>query len=215
MSGSSSAVQAVPPLDEGLELLDRAVAWTRLCLQRVTPARLRSATPCSRWDLGELLTHMDDSLCALQSAADVGHVTLTSTEPDDAAHPVLGVKRRACALLGAWAANDGAELVSIAGSPLAARTLVTAGALEITVHGWDVARACGCELPIPAALADALLPLVPQLVSEVDRGTRFGPVVAVPPWAASGDRLVAALGRDPWCSPTRHPQSPVWSRFER
>ena len=37
-----------------------------------------------------------------------------------------------------------------------------------------------------------------DLVSEADRGSRFERAVAVPPWASPGDRLVAALGREPW-----------------
>lgn len=198
MSGNLAGVQPGPPSNAALELLDRAVAYTRLCLQRVTPDSLHGPTPCNRWDLAALLAHLEDSVRTLQAAAEVGHVSLTPTAAGDAEHAVQSVKWRAGALLGAWAMNDGAEVVFVAGRPLAAGTLISTGALEIAVHGWDVARACGCELPIPSALAGALLPLVPLLVSEVDRGTRFAPVVAVPPWASPGDRLVAALGRDPW-----------------
>ncbi len=200
MAGDLSVSQPLPPLPDALELLERAVSYARLSLQWVVPAALGNPTPCSSWDLAQLLVHMDDSLRALQAAADVGRVTMTPAAPDDPDHPVVSLKWRACALLGAWSANDGAELVSVAGSPLAAQTLVAAGALEIAVHGWDVARACGDELPIPGALAQALLPLLPHVVAEPDRGTRFAQVVAVPPWASTGDRLVAALGRDPWCS---------------
>ncbi len=199
MAEKPSAARPLPPLTDVLELLERSVSYTRVSLQEVTSDALRAPTPCSRWDLGELLAHLDDSLRTLQVAADVGRVTMTPAEPDDPDHLVLSLKWRACALLGAWTANDGAELVSVAGSPLAARTLVAAGALEVAVHGWDVARACGSELPLPGALAEALLPLARHLVSDLDRGTRFAPVVTVPPWAAPGDRLVAALGRDPWC----------------
>ncbi len=200
MAGNPSVSQPLPRLTDALELLERAVSYARGSFQGVVPASLDASTPCSSWDLAQLLVHMDDSLRTLQAAADVGRVTMTPVAPDDPDHPVASLKWRACALLGAWSANDGAELVSVAGSPLTAQTLVAAGALEIAVHGWDVARACGGELPIPGALAEALLPLVPHLVSELDRGTRFASAVAVPPWASPGDRLVAVLGRDPWGS---------------
>ncbi|MGA9345198.1 MAG: TIGR03086 family metal-binding protein, partial [Nocardioidaceae bacterium] len=174
MAGNRSVSQPLPPLTDALELLERAVSYARVSFHAVVPASLGAPTPCSRWDLGRLLVHMEDSLCTLQAAADVGQVAMIPAEPDDPDHPVVSLKWRACALLGAWSAHDGAELVSVAGSPLAAQTLVAAGALEIAVHAWDVARACGSELPIPGALAEALLSLVPHLISELDRGTRFG-----------------------------------------
>jgi uncharacterized protein (TIGR03086 family) len=190
----------VPGLPAALELLERAVSYTRSSLQLITAEAIHAATPCSEWDLADLLRHMDDSLRALQDAADTGRVVMVPRDPDDPDSPVSSLKNRACALLGAWTANGGADLVSVAGCPLTAQVLVGTGALEIAVHGWDVAQACGSELPMPAPLSGALLPLVPTVVTDRDRGTRFAPQVTVPPWASPGDRLVAALGRQPWRS---------------
>ena len=194
--------RSVPSLTAALELLERSVSYTRSSLQLITRDVIHAPTPCREWDLAALLEHMDDSLRALQDAADTGRVVMAAQEPDDPDSPVSSLKRRACALLGAWTANDGADLVSVAGCPLTAQVLVMTGAVEITVHGWDVARACGSELPVPSPLAAALLPVVPSVVTDCDRGRRFGPVVTVPPWASPGDRLVAALGRQPWRSIT-------------
>jgi uncharacterized protein (TIGR03086 family) len=192
--------RSVPPLTVALELLERSVSYTRSSLLLITPDVIHSATPCDSWNLAELLQHMDDSLRALQDAADTGKVVMAPQDQDDPARPVTSLKNRACALLGSWTANGGADLVSVAGCPLTAQVLVSTGAVEITVHGWDVAQACGSELPVPSPLASALLPLVPVVVSDCDRGRRFAPVVPVPPWASPGDRLVAALGRRPWRS---------------
>ena len=75
--------------------------------------------------------------------------------------------------------------------------LTRAGALEIAVHGWDVARACGEDRPIPAELAEQLLDLLPVLVTDADRVERFAAPIAVPPSAGPGDQLVARLGRRP------------------
>lgn len=190
--------RALPPLPAALELLERAVAYTRSSLQLITPGTTSAATPCCEWDLAALLRHMDDSLRALQDAADTRRVVIVPQDPDDPGHLVGSLKTRACALLGAWTANEGADLVSVAGCPITAQVLVLAGAVEITVHGWDVASACGSELPVPTPLASALLPWLPVVVNERDRVSRFDPVVPVPPWASPGDRLVAALGRNPW-----------------
>ena len=197
-SRDDSVVGRPPPLHLALELLERAVNYTRSSLMQITPHVIHAETPCADWYLAALLHHMDDSLRALQDAADTGRVVIVSSEPDDPTNPVASLKDRACALLGSWTAHGGADLVSVAGCPLTAQVLVATGALEIAVHGWDVAQACGSELPMPSPLAADLLPVIPVVVTDADRATRFGPVVAVPPWASPGDRLVALLGRQPW-----------------
>jgi uncharacterized protein (TIGR03086 family) len=75
--------------------------------------------------------------------------------------------------------------------------MATAGAIEVTIHGWDVAVACGLHRPIPDDLADELLDLSAVLIRDSDRPGRFGPPVPVPADAAPGDRLLAFLGRSP------------------
>jgi uncharacterized protein (TIGR03086 family) len=75
--------------------------------------------------------------------------------------------------------------------------LACTGALEISVHGWDVARACGHDRPLPVPLAVDLLSVAPLLVDDADRPGRFAGPVDVPPSAGAGDRLLAFLGRQP------------------
>jgi uncharacterized protein (TIGR03086 family) len=183
-----------PPLVESLALLERAVAYARGALMHVTPTQLRRPTPCSAWDLGQLLAHMDDSLAALTEAADLGEVRLRV--PDGPASPVAVVESlrvRACSLLGAWSrAAGGAVLVG--DRTVASSIVACAGALEITVHGWDVGRATGHGTPVPDALALDLLGWVPVFVADADRPHRFGPELAVPMGTAS-DRLLALVGR--------------------
>jgi uncharacterized protein (TIGR03086 family) len=72
-----------------------------------------------------------------------------------------------------------------------------AGAIELAVHGWDVARTCRADRQIPADLADELLDLAVVLIRSGDRPGRFGRPVAVSGDAPPGDRLLAFLGRAP------------------
>jgi len=69
--------------------------------------------------------------------------------------------------------------------------------VEVAVHGWDVARACGQDRPLPPALAGELHELCILLVDDGDRPHRFGPEVELPSTANAGDRLLALLGRTP------------------
>jgi hypothetical protein len=86
-------------------------------------------------------------------------------------------------------------MVSIADRPLATMVVGHAGAVEIAVHGWDVAQACGADRPIPALLAEELLHLSVMLVTDEDRPGRFGPPVVPRGPCGLGEQLVAFLGR--------------------
>jgi uncharacterized protein (TIGR03086 family) len=192
------------PLVAGVALLERAIGYTLGSLLLVTHRDLRRHTPCADWDLAALLDHMNDSLLALHEATTGRRIDL---EPVTCGHEfsVAAVGRlrdRACRLLGEWsraglpAGTDHADaLVCVGGRPVTSSLVAVAGALEVAVHGWDVAQACGQPREIPAPLAEELLELAPLLVRPADRGGRFGPPVEVPPTTAAGDRLVAFLGR--------------------
>lgn len=191
--------RATVPAGNGTELLERAVGYTRGSLQLVGRHGLSRRTPCAGWDLAALLHHMDDSLAAFTEAAlggvssyDGGTVPVT-----DVRQRVDRLRDRACALLGAWSALGHREVMTVDGLPVPVPLMAAVGALEISTHGWDVARASGVERPLPAALAAELLPWVPRLVTAADRPRRFGPPRLVLPLSGPGERLLAALGRDP------------------
>lgn len=88
-------------------------------------------------------------------------------------------------------------MVSIADRHLTAPMVAAAGAIEIAVHGWDVARACGEQHPIPALMAEELLDLAHLFVTDVDRPHRFAQPRTVPLRSSAQDYLLAYLGRDP------------------
>jgi uncharacterized protein (TIGR03086 family) len=187
------------PLVAGVALLERAIGYTLGSLLLVTPGDLGRPTPCREWDLGGLLAHMNDSLAALEEATVGRRVDLRPSSPTgDVAVPAVGSLRdRACRLLGEWNRNGLEDHdVSVGGRQLSATLVAATGALEITVHGWDVAQACGRPRMIPASLADELLELAPLLVPR-ERREGFAEAVDVDPGVAPSDRLVAYLGRSP------------------
>jgi len=187
------------PLLGGVGLLERAIDYTLGSLDAVTPRCLSRPTPCAEWDLRALLDHLNDSLLALHEAAALGRVFPDSGDYAAAASvdPVAVLRDRATRLIGAWPAPVPRKEIDIGELALTAAILTSAGAFEVAVHGWDVARACGADRPIPAGLAEEMLDLSPLLVTEADRPARFAPPVAAPFWAVPGDRLVALLGRHP------------------
>jgi uncharacterized protein (TIGR03086 family) len=185
------------------DLLPIAIRYILGSLSCVTPASLSSPTPCAAWDLAALLAHVSDSLAVVHDAVVTGCVSLELAAPPQgipADGLVATLRAQASQLLATSAAAGADRSVVIADRWLAGRTMAAAGAVEIAVHGWDIAEACHRRRPIPAGLATSILAVVPLVVTEVTRGVQFSVPVAPAPQATPGDRLVALLGRDPAAS---------------
>ncbi|MFD1540493.1 maleylpyruvate isomerase family mycothiol-dependent enzyme [Nonomuraea guangzhouensis] len=225
----TNADATTDPWMGGVALLEQAIGYALGCLSLVTPGDLNRPTPCDGWDLRALLAHVNDSFTTLEEAAAIGHVALVPPISDGhnkpnaaatnaAAHgpasagpvvgggavdPVLALRDRATGLLHAWS-NARDAIVSIGGCPLTAAIVCGVGALEVTVHAWDVARSCGHPSPIPASLSADLLPLARLFATDADRPARFALPLRTAPQAPGQDRLLAYLGRDPhWTDNSR------------
>lgn len=180
----------------GLELLERSLGYTRVVLSTLSTLRaddLTRATPCRDWDLTVLLTHMEDGLDAFTEAATGALGAQPAPVDPDAPRPAR-MRDKACALLGAWSGPAPAG-VDVGGHAVAADLMLGAAALEITVHGWDVATALAQDHPVPEPLAGRLLDVALHLVGPGDRTVRFGQPRAVPHESPQADRLLAFLGR--------------------
>ncbi|MGH3881437.1 MAG: TIGR03086 family metal-binding protein [Actinophytocola sp.] len=189
-----TADHAPAPLLGGVGLLERAINYLLGVLHEVPRVELTAPTPCGDWNLRQLLAHLDESLVALQEATS-GHVSLaTAAEPS--ADPVAVLRDRASCLLSAWT-HTTRTAVRVGDADLTTGIVATVGALEVAVHGWDVACAVGRGRPIPPALAAEMLALSRFLVSEADRPARFAAPVELPARAKPSDQLLAFLGRRP------------------
>lgn len=178
-------------------VLDAALTWTHGALQHARTADPDAPTPCAAWSLRELVAHLDDSLAALDEAAagrvDLGRAPLG---PEPASVLVDRACRRARAVRAAWEARVTSAPVGVGELTLGRDTVTLVGALEVTVHGWDVARGAGVDLAVPADLATRLLPVARLAVGD-ERAGRFAGAVAHGPAAPAAERLLAFLGRDP------------------
>jgi len=177
----------------GRGLLERAVGFALASVQAVTPEMMPRRTPCASWDLEMLLLHLHDSLTALHEGAASGRVALERPPPGGDGDPVSSVRVSAVRLLRATGAP---ARVEVGDRGLGHDLMAAAGAVEVAVHGWDVAQASGERRPVPAGLADDLLKVCPLVLPE-PRGALFADPVDAAPDAPVGERLIALLGRRP------------------
>jgi uncharacterized protein (TIGR03086 family) len=187
--------QTAADLASGERLLGQAVAYALEHVAAITPDLLARPTPCRGWDLRMLLWHCCESLAALREGLAAGWVGLFPADYGcGAADPVTTYTGSALRLLDCLASPARPD-VRIGGLTLPRGTLAAAGALEIAVHGWDMAQACGARRPVPAFLAGELLTLAPMLVPVAAREPLFGDPVCVDRDASPGEQLTAFLGR--------------------
>jgi uncharacterized protein (TIGR03086 family) len=179
------------------DLLRDSINYARRTVRAVTSKELSHATPCREWDLRTLLNHLNDSLLTLCTARSTGKVGLEPVPPaggtDDA--PLTTFDRYSALLLARGPHRRASRGVLVVDLPLAEHLLVAAGAIEISVHGWDVGQTAGRPDPLPDGLAIELLAIAALVVNDACRFPHFGPVVAVPPASGPATRLLAYLGR--------------------
>ncbi|MFN8194105.1 MAG: maleylpyruvate isomerase family mycothiol-dependent enzyme [Nocardioidaceae bacterium] len=181
-------------LDRPLELLERALAFTRPVLVRVAGHDAGEPTPCAPWDLGDLLSHMVDGFTAfLQGAAGLVSPYDAPALPRDPALLAGHLRDLGCGVLGDWATTSRRETL-LGLVPLPTDRLLEVAALEIAVHGWDLSRVCASDHVLPPELAAGLLPLAVRRVGPLDRPGRFGPVLE-PVRRDPASLLLAQLGR--------------------
>jgi uncharacterized protein (TIGR03083 family) len=135
-------------------LLASAIHYALGSLSDVTPETLAHPTPCAAWDLAVLLQHVSDSLAALHYGITTGHISLSPAAhpiPASPARLVAALRDQAGQLLAASAAAGRMDQpVAIADRRLAGGMVAAVGAVEIAVHRWKIAQACGQAPADPA-----------------------------------------------------------------
>ncbi|GAA1597672.1 TIGR03086 family metal-binding protein [Kribbella sancticallisti] len=180
--------------------LDRAA--TALCLDAVAavrPDQLDLPTPCSEWNLGELVAHLvaENRGFAANSAGVVDRTAWRPGPPDEitlAKFPA-SVARVGAAFAGYDVLDRPVEVREFGVFP--GRVAVAMHFLDYLVHAWDVARSIGRPDPIPDDLAEAALRMSPLFPADRPAGGAFAAVVQVPHDARPSERLLGLTGRDP------------------
>ena len=185
-AGSAGRMQPTPP---PIPFGEAALVSCLDVLAQVTPEDLDLATPCAEFTVRELGDHLTRSLVLLSGIAG----RELTPDPDVAFTESTGPLGSAA--IAAWrergVAGEVAVGRTITPAPLAADII----ALELVVHGWDVARAVGTEFAAPDDLCEHLLTQSARLITDDKRGRAFALAVDVASDAPALQRLIAFTGR--------------------
>lgn len=180
-------------------------------IEAVPDGGLADPSPCSEYSVGDLLDHIAGITVAFGGAAAKSQGQSATMGPrGDAANLDrqwrTSLPRRLDTLADAW--SDPAAwtgMTKVGGQDLPGEIAGVVAYGELTVHGWDLARATGISFaPDPAGLPQ-LFAIIHQSFgpeSDAARGSAFGPAVAVAGDAPVFDQVLGLLGRDPRWSGT-------------
>lgn len=182
-----------------LDLFDRATAWTSSKVPGAVDA-LDEPTPCTEWNVKQLLDHMLFVQQMFAAGPSGGIVAPPSGPPpelvgDDPAGEYEEARKKT---VHAFSQPGVLEGMLNNGQVPAARMLGIAFCDQL-VHGWDLAKATGQDTTMPADLAAAAWRFLDGVVPDAQRGPdkNFGAAVPVTEDASDQDRLIAYCGRRP------------------
>ena len=193
-------------------MLDLAPAARRVAAlaDAVTPDRLGDPTPCPQYAVRNLLGHITGLSRALRDTARKDLGPSTATDPG-AAVPDIDTSQTPDGE--AWRAELRTaldELVEAWRDPAAWQGMSQAGGVslpgavggvvaleELTVHGWDLARALDRPYDADPADLEAVRDFLAAGVADRSEGGAFGPAVPLPPDAPLLSQVIALSGRTP------------------
>jgi uncharacterized protein (TIGR03086 family) len=171
------------------------VAGTVAC---ATPDKYELPTPCSEWNVQQLLLHMINEVSWVpdlvegKTIAEVGTKydgDLVGDEPDRSWQRALETALKAV---------DSANLtatahLSYADVPVSA--YISEVAADVLIHSWDLGQAVNCSVRFDPKLAQAIYDLVLPRAEEFQKSGLFGKPVPVAADADIETKLLAFYGR--------------------
>jgi uncharacterized protein (TIGR03086 family) len=154
---------------------------------------MNKPTPCPGWDVSTLVDHVIDLVVRIGDAAGITVGDQTYMTPQQRVAAVMEP------VIDGWHRRGMNGEIVWRDRRLPDRVAINVLALDIVVHGWDLAAALGRTLNIADPYVDYLLDFARGALTEEVRATSgFGqPVSGYDYGVTMLERLVAFTGRDP------------------
>jgi len=163
--------------------------------------QLRCPTPCSEWTVADLLAHVHQFATVFTQNARKEQVRPPEDPATDWRAAIPG---RLEELARAWDEEPAWQgRVSAGGIEMDAADNAVVAIEELTIHGWDLARATGQDLRVEDAGLDQLDRFFELFGPHTGAGDGpFGPAADPPERATRFEVILARTGRDPsWEAP--------------
>ncbi|MDH3192844.1 MAG: TIGR03086 family metal-binding protein [Acidimicrobiia bacterium] len=180
------------------EAISKAADAAKAVVAGITPDQLELPTPCTDWDVRALGNHLTGFLPYSANAARKGPA-LEGEAPDFTAEGWSDTfSGLAADLVAAWS-EDGVMEGETAFGPgmLPAEYAAGITLMELTVHGWDLAKATGQELVLDPATAELAAQVTAQAAAGGKDTGLFGPPVEAAEHFDEFQKSLAASGRTP------------------
>ena len=172
-------------------MFERAAADAVAKVAGVGADQWHAPTPCTEWDVRQLVDHMRGGPAYLLCALGAGPPAATDLESYRAA-----VSSCVQALREPGALDH--RCTSPAGFEWTVAEAAAGTAMDQLVHTWDLAVATGQDRDLDAEVVDAVVAAFLPGMPEVGRAAGIvGPAGAVAAGASAQDRLLGAMGRHP------------------
>jgi uncharacterized protein (TIGR03086 family) len=182
------------------QLFMEVIRQAGICIGRIEAVELQNPTPCTEWNLEQLLNHMVyelrwmPDLLAGKTVAEVG-----------AAHDgnVLGDNFHEAWLHAATKAVEAASkadlqaTVHLSYADKPAHEYITEVAGDILIHSWDAEQSIGCSLRTDEPVVQAVYDYLAPRVEDYRKAEAIGPAVPVPDSAPLFHQLLGMMGRKP------------------
>lgn len=201
-SGYGPGMTTAAPDPRSDELFDAGMDFFGSIVARLGPDDWDNPSPNAGWTALDTLGHLGTSM-------QMGISLLRGEQPTwpDAERPGDLVEGDPVDWWGdiageATAALEGADLDMVMDTPMGPRTVadrLAFPAIDLYVHGWDIAAAAGVDVEIPEPVIGFAHSYIDPFPEEMVRGDNgaFGPEVTPPADATPTEAFIAWTGRTP------------------
>lgn len=180
------------------ELFASTLRQANPCILEVRTEELSNRTPCSEWDLRELLNHLVYELLWVpellngKTVEEVGNRFDGDVLGED---PINAWKTASAEALAAVERTDMESMVHLSRGEVEAGNYINEVSNDVLIHGWDVAQSINCSLIFEPQIAQAVYDFVAANAAGYRESGAFGDEVVVDGNAALQTKLLALEGR--------------------
>ena len=180
-----------------IQRIEAATEQGLKAVQGVKADQLSDPTPCTEFNVKELLRHMIGGLSMLQTAASGGKGEMPSedlvgsdpaTQYAEGRDKLLQALKDPDVLSRTWSMPFG---------DMPGQMMAGIAFMEHVTHAWDVRKATGQPTELPEALVKECMELVTPMDAMLRMPGVCGPALQVPDSASATEKLVAFMGRKP------------------